>query len=78
MILSDGDNYLTKERFDIIKDNYIIKRKKNEIERYKKTDYFITPTEWRIDTIIDSITFEKTKEIFNKYLTFEKWNWRVN
>ena len=78
MILSDGDKYLTQERFDIIKDNYLVRQKKNEIERYKKIEKYIIPLDWQVGEIIESLTFEKTKEIFNTYLTYDKWNWKVN
>ena len=78
MILTNKDKYLTQERFDIIKDNYIIRKKKNEIESYKYISKYINTSEWRFDTIIDDITFEKTQEIFDKYLTFDKWTWKVN
>jgi len=78
MILSNPDEYLTQERFDIIKDFFVIKRKKNDIERYKFVNNFITPKSWQLDLILDEITFEECKELFNKYLTFDKWSWVID
>lgn len=75
MILTNPDEYLTEERFNIIKDYFLIKRRKNEIERYKNINKFIVPKHWQIDLILDDITFEECKEIFNKYLSFDKWIW---
>jgi predicted Zn-dependent peptidase len=78
MILSNGSKYLTKEIFDIQYDKYIISKRKSEIERYKNIKKFITPESWLFSTIENDITFEKTIEIFNKYLTFDKWTWKIN
>lgn len=78
MVLSNPNEYLTEDRFDIIKDYFVIKRKKNDIERYKFVSKYTTPEKWQLDLILDDITFEETKEIFNNYLTFDKWSWVVD
>lgn len=78
MILSNRDKYLTKDRFDIIKDYYTIKKKKDEINAYANHRKFITPDHWLIESVLDDITFEKTQEIFDKYLKYDNWKWMVD
>jgi predicted Zn-dependent peptidase len=78
MILSDPDNYLTEDRFNLIKDYYTVKKKMDEINAYSHHKKFIKPEQWLIENILDDITFEKTKEIFDKYLTFDNWKWMVD
>lgn len=75
MILNNPDKYLTKERFEIIRDYYTVKRKMDKINAHNKYKKYYTPDVWLIDSIIDNITFEKTKEIFDKYLKYDKWTW---
>lgn len=78
MVFSNKDKYLTKERFELIKDFNTVKRKKDLINMYANGGKFITPKKWQIDSVIDDITFEKANEIFDKYLTFDKWEWIVD
>ena len=78
MILTQPDKYLTKERFDIIKDFYTVKKKKDEINLYTQSSKFITPKNWQIEEILDVITFEKVLEIYDNYLTFDKWKWETD
>ena len=78
MILTNPDEYLTEERFSIIKDYFLIKRKKNDIERYKNINKYIVPKHWQLDLILDDITFDECKDIFNKYLSYDKWTWEID
>ena len=74
MILENIDDYLTLEQFNIIKDYFIVKRKFNEIETYKNVGKFMTPEVFQIDSILDTITYEECKEIFNEY----GWSYTVS
>ena len=77
-ILSDPDTYLTEDRFQLIKDYYTVKKKKDKINAYANHKKYHTPDHWLIENIIDDMTFEKAKQIFDQYLTFDKWNWMVD
>jgi len=77
-ILSDPVTYLTEDRFQLIKDYYTVKKKKDEINAYSNHKKYITPEHWMIESILDDITFEKTQQIFDQYLTFDKWNWMID
>jgi len=78
MILSNPDKYLTEDRFNLIKDFYTVKRKMDKINAYAQHKRYITPDHWQIEKILDGITFDKAKEIFNKYLTFDNWTWMLD
>lgn len=78
MILTDPDKYLTKERFELIRDYYTVKRKMDEINAYAQHKKYIKPKNWQIEEILDDMTFEEARKIFDKYLTFDKWKWMVD
>ena len=77
-VLSNPKKYLTKERFDLIKDFYKVQYKKNEINRYSSIENLIRPKEWDLELIINDITFEDVIKIYNKYFIFEKLKWSVD
>jgi len=77
-ILSNPDIYLTEDRFNIIKDYYTVKKKKDEINAYSHHKKYIKPKHWLIENILDDITFEKSKQIFDKYLKFDNWKWIID
>jgi len=77
-ILSDPDTYLTEDRFQLIKDYYTVKKKKDEINAYANHKKYHTPEHWMIENIIDDMTFKKAQDIFDQYLTFDNWKWMVD
>jgi len=48
-VLSNPKKYLTKDRFDIVKDYFKIKFKKSEINRYSNVDHLILPEKWDLE-----------------------------
>jgi predicted Zn-dependent peptidase len=72
-VISNPDKYLTKDRFNTIKEFYKIKKKKSEILRYANVDKWIQPKEWSISDIIDNINFKKIKEVYEKYYDFSNF-----
>lgn len=77
-VLSNPDKYLTRERFDLIKDYYKIQFKKNEINRYISVDYLMKPKEWDLERIIDDIKFEDIIKVYDKYFLFDKFTWSID
>jgi predicted Zn-dependent peptidase len=69
-VVSKPDKYLTKERFNIVKDYYSVRMKKDEILRYKNVNQWINPEGWNVYDIIDNIKFKKIKEVYEKYYNF--------
>jgi hypothetical protein len=42
-VLNNPDKYMTRERFDTIKESYIIRMKKEQINRYSNVNRWINP-----------------------------------
>ena len=65
-------DYLTQNRFDIVRDEYLAKRETNEILKYNNTilteDYNLST-----DSILDNLTLDKCIEVFNNQLKYEDW-----
>jgi len=72
-VLSNKEKYLTQDRFDIIKDNYIVKIKKNNILVHDRLNKYINPDKWNIENIIYDITLDDVYNIIDKYFNFEKY-----
>jgi hypothetical protein len=72
-IIKNPKKYLTKDRFNIVKDYYNIRKKKNEILRYKNVNKWINPEEWNVENILDTINMKKVKEIYDKYYNFNNF-----
>lgn len=72
-VLTNKEKYLTQERFNIIKDNYLVKIKKDNILVHNKLTKYIQPEKWNIETIINTITLNDVYNIIDKYFNFEKY-----
>jgi predicted Zn-dependent peptidase len=70
-VLENKEKFLTQERFDIVKDNYITKLEEAEILNYANTSKYIDGPEWRIESIIHTITLKDVHDMVDKYL---KWD----
>jgi len=73
LVLKNPNKYLTKERFETIKNSYLIKLQKDKINRYNNVNRWITPKDWSIKEIINTVTLEKVMEVYNKYYDFDKF-----
>jgi len=73
LVLDNPKKYLTKERFDLVKDFYSVRQKKDEILRYKNVNQWINPAGWSVYDILDTVTFKKVKEVYDKYYKFENF-----
>ena len=71
LVINNPDKYLTKERFDLVKDYYKVRMQKDEILRYKNINQFINPEGWSVYDIIDTVKFKKIKEVYKKYYNFD-------
>jgi predicted Zn-dependent peptidase len=72
-VLKNPDKYLTQERFDTIKDSYIIKMKKDKINRYDNVNRWINPEGWSIKEILDTVTLDKIREVYDNNFDFDKF-----
>jgi predicted Zn-dependent peptidase len=67
----NDSNILTQERFDIIKERILIKKKMSEINRYLNVSQWINDKQSILD-IVEEVTLERLKEIYNEFFIFEK------
>ena len=72
-IFNNPNKFLTQERFETIKNSYLIKLKKDKINRYSNVSRWLNPVGWSVKEIIDTITLDKVMDIFSKYYDFDKF-----
>lgn len=72
-VISNPDKYLTQERFDIVKDFFTIRLKKQEILRYNNVNDYIGPSDWSINSIIEKVDMKKIREVYDKYYIYENF-----
>jgi len=70
-VLSNKEKYLTEERMDTVMKSYDIHYKKLEINRYSNINKYLSKKKWLIEPIINSITMEKIREIYDKYFNYD-------
>jgi len=68
-IMSNPKKYLTKERFDIVKQNFDIKFRKEKENQYTNVNKWIEPKHFLLENILEDLTYEKVLEVFDKHLT---------
>lgn len=72
-VLENKEEFLTQERFDVIKDNILVKLKKNDIMRHENVSKYISPENWNIENIIHTITLNEVYQIMDKYFNWENF-----
>ena len=72
-VIKNPKKYLTKDRFNLVKDYYTVRMQKDEILRYKSVNQFINPTGWSVYDILDKITLKKVLEVYDKYYQFDNF-----
>ena len=70
-IMSDPEKFLTKERFDIVKQSFDIKFRKEKENQYINVNKFIDDPKHSLEKILQKLTHEDVLRIFNKHLY---WN----
>jgi predicted Zn-dependent peptidase len=73
-IFDNSEKFLTKERFDVVKESIMITKEKQDINRYSSVGRWIAPEGWSIFDSLDTITHEETLEIANKYFTMDNYS----
>tara|TARA_R110000772_G_scaffold3193_4_gene11533 strand:- start:1983 stop:3089 length:1107 start_codon:yes stop_codon:yes gene_type:complete len=75
-IFKSSDKFLTKDRFDVVKESMLITKEKQDINRYASVNKWINPDGWSVFDVLDTITYEETLEIAKKY--FDMNNYTVS
>lgn len=73
LVLTKPDKYLTKDRFNLVKDYYGVRKQKDEILRYKNVNQWINPEGWSVYDILDKVTPKKIREVYEKYYKFDNF-----
>jgi predicted Zn-dependent peptidase len=73
LVVENPKKYLTKERFNLVKDYYSVRRQKDEILRYKNVNQWISPEGWSVYDILDKITLKKVMEVYDRYYNFDNF-----
>jgi len=69
-VLSNPKKFMTKDRFNIVKQAMEIKLKKNKINRHSNVGKYITPRDWQIEPILKDLTYDKVMSYYDKYFNF--------
>lgn len=72
-VITNPDKYLTKERFNLVKEYYQVRKQKDDINRYAAVNQYINPKGWSVYDILDEITLKKVREVYDKYYDFDKF-----
>ena len=72
-IIKNPTKYLTKDRFDMIKESHIIKKKKDKINRYASVNKWIEPKDFCIGDVIEDMTYKQVRESFDKHYNFDNF-----
>lgn len=70
-IFSNPNKFLTKKRFDIIRNSFNINYQKEKISRYANVNLWINPPGWSIKEILNTMTYDKVMDIFDQHYKFE-------
>lgn len=70
-VISNPDKFLTKDRFDLVRDYFRVIKQKDEILRYKSVGQYISPKDWNIYDILETVTLKKIREVYDKYYDFD-------
>ena len=72
-VIKNPKKYLTKDRFNLVKDYYTVRRQKDEILRYKSVNQWINPEGWSVYDILDEVNLKKVLEVYDKYYKFDNF-----
>lgn len=71
-------SFLTKSKFEIVKNSIINKIETVDINRHSNVETFIKPDKWTIEKNIYNITLDKVIEVYSKYFNVDKYHKSVD
>ena len=72
-VLSETKKFLNKDRFELVKDYYMVRREKDEILRYKNVNQWIQPKGWSVYDILDKVKLSDIKKVYDQYYDFDNF-----
>lgn len=73
-IFNNSEKFLTKKRFDVVKESLTISKEKQDINRYSSVDKWISPDGWSIFDVLDTITYDEVIRISKKYFNMDNYS----
>lgn len=73
LVLNDPKEYMTEERFNIVKECLLISNKKRDINRYNSVNEYMCSPEWNINNIIEKLTLDDVMKVYNKYFNYKDY-----
>lgn len=72
-VLKNKNKFLTKERFNLVRDYYLVRREKEEILRYSNVGKWLLPDGWSTYDILDNVKLKDLNEIYEKYYNLDNY-----
>lgn len=72
-VLKNPNKYLTKDRFNIVKEYLQVRKQKSEILRYENVNQWINPEGWSVYDVLDDINLKKVKGVYEKYFNLDNF-----
>lgn len=72
-VFDNYKKYITKDRFDNIKEATRVTLKMNEIDRYKYINRWVNPKNHNVIEILDKLTLDKCYNIIEKYFNYDNF-----
>jgi predicted Zn-dependent peptidase len=73
MIFDNPNKFLSRKRFELIKNSYKIKYHKDRINRYQNVNLWINPKGWSVKEILETVTYDKILDVFETNFKFDKF-----
>lgn len=72
-VINNPDKYLTKQRMELMKDFYSVRKRKSDILRHDNVNQWIDPENWSIYSMVDKVDYNKIREVYDKYYGMDKF-----
>jgi predicted Zn-dependent peptidase len=72
-VLNNKSKLFTKERFNLVRDYYLVRREKEEILRYGNVGKYLLPDGWSTYDILDKLKLKDLKDVYDEYYKFDNF-----
>jgi predicted Zn-dependent peptidase len=72
-VIENPEKYLTQKRFDTIRESYLVKKKKEKINRYANVNKWINPPNWSVYDILEDLTLNEIMDVYTKNFNFDNF-----
>lgn len=72
-VLKNKNKIFTKDRFNLVKDYYSIRKQKEEILRYDNINSYLLPDGWSTYDILDKVKLKDLLDIYDTYYDFDNF-----